>query len=460
MNAFDANHPSVALARLDLHDRLVTADPRIAQLNEQAGGAIGAVLALPAVATVARLARRLGIVIARAAIVADGDDDLDLWVRASPEADATALQISGWRMREPQPPLTGAVAIAAFDDADADFRWESDAAMCLTALSGDIAAGGAFDTGALLGKPITRFLILDDDGDGIVSILAAAANGAGFADQLATVAASGRRVRLSASARRDPAGRFAGFIGAGRFMAPMMGPPPVAEDIASAFPEAFSDRLERALRVPLERIVAHADSIGAQTEGPVKSEYVEYAQDIASAARHLMGLVDDLVDLQAIERPDFRVEAEAIDLADVARRAGGLLAVRASNADVRIDRPDFSETLAARGEFRRALQILVNLVGNAVRYSPPGAVVSIGLERAEGKARVTVADRGKGIAIADQQKIFEKFGRVDANELGGTGLGLYIARRLARAMGGDVTLESAPGQGARFTLTLLTEGKG
>ncbi|MEV8831825.1 hypothetical protein AB0063_26300, partial [Klebsiella pneumoniae] len=95
-----------------------------------------------------------------------------------------------------------------------------------------------------------------------------------------------------------------------------------------------------------------------------------YAADIASAGRHLMGLVDDLVDLQAIERPDFVVAKEAIDLADVARRAAGLLQVRASEAKVRIDRPSLGETLAATGEFRRALQVLVNLIGNAVRYSP------------------------------------------------------------------------------------------
>ncbi|UZK69871.1 HAMP domain-containing histidine kinase [Sphingomonas sp. S1-29] len=450
MSVFDTS-PSVALARLDEHGRLVAADARLEQLNAQAGGAIGAPLALPAVATVARLARRLGIVVARPAIVADGDDDLDLWVRATPDDEATLLQVSGWQMREPQPPSTGAAATAAFDEADADFRWESDAAMCLTALSGDDAT---FDADALLGKPITRFLVLDDESDSTVSILAAAAASTGFVDQLATIRATGRRVRLSASARLDPAGRFAGFVGAGRFVTPTADAEPAIDDGAPAFPDTFSERLERALRMPLTRIVAHADSIGAQADGPVKPEYVEYAQDIASAARHLMGLVDDLVDLQAIERADFRVEVEPIDLADVARRAGGLLSVRAANADVRIDRPDFADTLAARGEFRRALQVLVNLVGNAVRYSPPGGTVSIALEQVGSQARVTVADQGKGIANGDHHRIFEKFGRVDPNEPGGTGLGLYIARRLARAMGGELSVESTPGQGARFTLAL------
>ena len=167
-----------------------------------------------------------------------------------------------------------------------------------------------------------------------------------------------------------------------------------------------------------------------------------------------MGLVDDLVDLQAIERPDFAVAAEPLDLADVARRAAGLLAVRASEAQVRIDRPGAQEVLPATGEFRRALQILVNLIGNAVRYSPADGMIWIRAEREGGIAAVIVADQGRGIALDDQARIFEKFERIDPREVGGSGLGLYIARRLARSMGGDVTVDSAPGQGARFVFTL------
>jgi len=96
----------------------------------------------------------------------------------------------------------------------------------------------------------------------------------------------------------------------------------------------------------------------------------------------------------------------------------------------------------------------VNLIGNAVRYSPPDGMVWIRIEREGGICAVIVADQGKGIAPDDQKRIFEKFERVDPREPGGSGLGLYIARRLARAMGGDVTVDSAPGQGARFVFTL------
>jgi len=313
----------------------------------------------------------------------------------------------------------------------------------------------------MLGQPLTGLFRLEQDEAGELPILTAVAAQGRFDGQKAELRGTGRMVRLAATPRTDPGGRFAGFVGAAHMLdqavpaAPKVDTPlPQAAAPFGGFPDSFSQRLDRALRGPLGKIIANADSISAQTEGPLKPDYAEYASDIANAGRHLLGLVDDLVDLQAIERDDFEIGDEAIDLADVARRAAGLLAVRAAQAEVRIDRPAMDELVPVHGEFRRALQVMVNLIGNAVRYSPPGAMVWIRLERDEQRGHVIVADQGKGIAQSDQQKIFEKFGRVDPTEPGGSGLGLYIARRLARAMGGDLVVDSAPGQGARFVFSL------
>jgi signal transduction histidine kinase len=99
------------------------------------------------------------------------------------------------------------------------------------------------------------------------------------------------------------------------------------------------------------------------------------------------------------------------------------------------------------------IQILVNLIVNAIRYSPEGARIHLSFARTAGTASVTVSDEGPGIRAGDEQRIFERFERSHAKEEG-TGLGLAISRRLARSMGGDVSLDSAPGEGARFTLTL------
>ncbi len=460
MNVIDPNLP-LAIGRVDSNGRLIEAESRLLELNARAGGALGQPLAVPQVATLARLAQRLGIAISRNVIAADGEDDLELWVRAEPDSGGVRLEVSGWRPRPGwRAPASEPERDGDFFRSAADWLWETDASLRITFLSIEAGARYGFESSAMLGQPLTRLFRLEQDAAGNLPILGAVAVQGQFDGQKAEIRGTGRMVRLAATPRTDPGGRFAGFVGAAHMLD--TSPPPVKVDAPmppaaapfGGFPDSFSQRLDRALRGPLGKIIANADSISAQTEGPIKPDYAEYAGDIANAGRHLLGLVDDLVDLQAIEREDFTTAAERIDLADVARRAAGLLAVRAAQAEVRIDKPAIDETLPVTGEFRRALQVLVNLIGNAVRYSPPGGMVWIRCERDEGRAHVIVADQGKGIALADQNKIFEKFGRVDPTEPGGSGLGLYIARRLARAMGGDLTVDSAPGQGARFVFTL------
>ena len=446
MNALDPDaEQAVAHAVVAADGVLLAADPTIAALNARAGGTVGAALAVPQLAIVARLAFRLGITVSRAVLVGDEDADLTLWARAQPESDRVRLAVSGWReVPAWRPP--GAAASAP----DADVRWETDAALHLTFLSIDPAARVGIDALALLGEPLTALFALDAADDGALPVLDAIARRRGFDELPAPLRGLGRGALLSAAPRRDQAGDFAGFTGTAR----MIGF--AAESTPAGLPAAFTGGLDKALRKPLARIVANADSIHAQTDGPIAPDYADYAADIANAGRHLLALVDDLVDLQAIERPDFALAAEPIDLADVARRAAGLLAVRAGQAGVAIERPTPEAACPARGDFRRALQIAVNLTGNALRYSPKGATVSVGAREEDGRALLTVADQGKGIAAEDQARIFDKFERVDPSEVGGNGLGLYIARRLARAMGGELSVASAPGDGASFTLELPT----
>lgn len=450
MNAIDAARP-VVHGRVAPDGCLAEADARLRALNTRAGGSIGAPLAVPALAMLVRLAQRLRVLVSRAIVAADGDMDVDMWVRAMPDPDGgVRIAISGWRPRGAWRGANDADERARdFIRASGGSAWETDAALHLTYLAPELAAGMAAGRAALLGQPMTQLFKLGEDDAGAVPILTALAMRARFDDQPAALRATGQRVQLSAVPRLDGGGGFAGLSGT----AQVIDAPGGAEDGADA-PQAFAVRLNQALRAPLGRIIANADSINAQADGPLREDYAEYAADIAVAGRHLLGLVDELVDLQAIERPDFAVVVEPVDLADIARRAAGLLAVRAAAGGVRIDRPGADEALSAAADFGRTLQILVNLIGNAVRYSPAGGAVWIRAEREADRAVVVVADQGKGIAAADQQRIFEKFERVDPAEPGGSGLGLYIARRLARAMGGDITVDSAAGQGARFTLSL------
>ncbi|WP_296611216.1 HAMP domain-containing sensor histidine kinase [Sphingomonas sp.] len=450
MSVVDAGLPPVH-GFIDRDGRLVDAGPRLDDLNTRAGGALGEPFAVPQVAVLARLAQRLGITVARHVQVADGPDELELWVRADPVEEGVRLELGGWKLRAPwTPPVDPARRDRDLLLQGADWWWETDATLRLTAVAAEAARYGVTPETAL-GKPLASLFALEMDAEGAMPMLGVLTVHQPFEGQAATVRATGQAVSLSANPTLNAEGLFAGYIGAVR--AETREPQPVDDRITDPL-DAFSARLDRALRTPLGRIIANADSIHAQTEGPIRRDYAEYASDIASAGRHLLGLVDDLVDLQAVERPDFAPAAEPIDLADIGRRAAGLLGVRAAERGVKIDAPQDIDRAPATGEFKRVLQILVNLIGNAVRYSPDGGMVWIRTHRDRGTAVIIVADQGKGIAPEDQARIFEKFERIDPSEPGGSGLGLYIARRLARAMGGDLTVDSAPGQGARFMLTL------
>jgi signal transduction histidine kinase len=451
-----AGLPMPVCGRVDGQDRLIDADPPLAALQRRAGGASDGLLAVPQLAAVARLARRLGIPVMRGVVAADGDLDLDLWVRAEPEQDAVRLAIHSWSERPSHRPHPASSAEREHDflRAGADWLWETDAELRITMLSSAAAGAIGESPASMLGQPLTRLFALEEAGDGAFPILAALAAQTRFELQPAELRGGDRRrLRLSGVPLHDGQGRFGGFRG----LAVADQPDDAVASRVEEEPDradAFGARLDHALRSPLDRIVSMAQRISDRSDGPLRGKYQVYAGDIADAGRHLLALVDDLVDLQAVERPDFRPQLEPIDLADVARRSAGLLSVRAADRQVRVEVPADNEVLPATGDFRRALQILLNLIGNAVRYSPPGGAVWVRAEREGATAVVIVADQGKGIAQEDQARIFEKFERVDPSEPGGTGLGLYIARRLARAMGGDIVVESAPGQGARFTFSL------
>jgi signal transduction histidine kinase len=443
--------------QVDHGGRLIEADPELAALHVRAGGVPGGVLAIPQIASLVRLSRRLRIVVSRGVIAADGEADLDLWVRARPDGEGVALAITGWTERPAGAPYPASPAERHqdFQRADADWIWETDDELRIAALSPIAAASVGSTVKSLTGEPLTRLFSFVEGPEGDLPILAALTKHQRFERQLAKVRGDdARRMLLAGVPLLTGNGQFAGFRGTADPLAAEEGSSVHDTAPADIVDAAFGDQLGRALKAPLDRIIADADSIRAQAHGPLKRDYADYAGDIAVAGRHLLALVDDLVDLQAIERPNFRPLSEQIDMADIARRAAGLLGVRADDRDVRIDRPAPEESLAAGGEFRRALQIMVNLIGNALRYSPPGGMVWIRCEREGDLAAVIVADQGKGIAASDQARIFDKFERVDPTEPGGNGLGLYIARRLARAMGGDIAVDSAPGQGARFVLTL------
>lgn len=451
----------IVRGRIDRSGLLVSADAPLLRLQQRAGGGLDKPLALPHLARLVTLSQRLQRDINRPLYAADDHSDIHALVRIMPDADGASLEIRDWRTRPtamPQmPPIAdGAAALQSW-------AWECDQQLRMVAL---YATTGAPPIPAdWEGRSLSELFELQPDGEGRFPVLHALARQTPFAEQRVRAGEEAERVAmtLSGEASFDATGRFTGFRGTA---APVEEQPPAAEPMAAgalidpAFGSLplsdpqFGRRIDGALRGPLSRIIATAETISGQFDGPIRADYARYAGDIAHAGRHLLGLVDDLADLQNIERPGFKAAADEIDLGDLARRAVGLLGMKAEEKGICIDAPKVDDKMPATGEFRRVLQVLLNLLGNAIRYSPENSQIWIRVDREGDRAMVTVADQGQGISSEQQAVVFEKFERLGRTDSGGSGLGLYIARRLARAMDGDLTIDSAPGQGARFTLSL------
>jgi len=380
-----------------------------------------------------------------------------MWVRARPHERGVELTITDWRETlVAVPGQTGLQRAADIALAADGWSWRTDAQMCFI----DVGDAPAPERPAI-GAAFPAVFRLEAAGEGPHAVLAAIVQRRSFFGELVgSGLIEGRVYSLSGHPLFAGGHEFLGYRGKAALLdvlpedivdAGAEGAAPV--DLQVLLPD-FSKRLDVALRQPLGRIIANAETISGQLEGPLRPDYAGYAADIADAGRHLMELVDDLADLQAIDRPNFQVAQEDIDLADIARRTAGLLGLKAADKQIRIVAPASDEAMPAIGEFRRALQIAVNLVGNAVRYGPEESVVWLRVSDDDGMASLIVADQGHGIAPEDQERIFEKFERLGRQDSVGSGLGLYISRRLARAMGGDIRIDSAPGQGARFILSL------
>jgi signal transduction histidine kinase len=434
--------PRAVLGRIDKAGRLISADPELEALQREAGSSIGKTLALPQVAAIAQLARKLGIAVARPALAASLEQDIELWVRATPEGDEVALSLEGWTARAPAGPrlasLLGRGGEA--DSAASRHEWAADEELRLISLSADLAEHLGVDLAEASGQPLTRLFKLEEDEAGEMPLISALAARRTFTGQKARSRSDDSRVvTLSGEVVTAADGGFAGFRGRAETEEA------AARPQATPSSRAFDHALDEALRSPLDRIIESAERIVERADGPLRSDYANYGSDIAAAARHLLSVIRSMSEDPAHGQ-------RAIDLASLAAEAVVMLESVAEDRNITIELGS-ADPLPASGEERAVIQILVNLIGNAVRHSLDGATVRLAFARTAGTASVSVSDEGPGIDSADQQRIFERFERAHQKE-GGTGLGLAISRRLARSMGGDVTLESAPGQGARFTLTL------
>ncbi|NNC47887.1 MAG: HAMP domain-containing histidine kinase [Sphingomonas sp.] len=212
--------------------------------------------------------------------------------------------------------------------------------------------------------------------------------------------------------------------------------------------EEAPETLDDTLASPLGQIIDAAEGISAQADGPLQDTYADYANDIAAAGRHLLSVIHSMSE-QVSGR-----SSEEIDLGELAKEAAQMVEGAAKERNVSIKVNSFGAPGMALGQRGAVLQVLVNILGNAVRHSPEGGRVNIDFQSGNGIIETKVRDSGPGIAPQDRLRIFEAYERAHDADDGGKGLGLAISRRLARGMGGDVLLGEQPEQGACFRLRL------
>jgi nitrogen-specific signal transduction histidine kinase len=438
---------SVALAQpilvdVDADGRLVRADGPVLRLHLLAGGQDGGTLAIPSLAALATATHKFQMRLARAIKVADEDEDIELWVETQLIDSIARLKIIGWRSelkmadkldREEQIDRMGGTVELLFNQQ-----------LLLISVLGD---GG--NDQIKIGASASDVFQTNDEGnkallDAMVKHLPIQTVGISVGDAAQQYAVSGEPKRDQTQL----------FIGYSCHLRPENITKEHTLENEAEHSQIFGMHLGSALRQPLGRIIANAETIGSKLQGPIRDSYATYAKDIADAARHLVTLVDDLGDLEAIERPGFKTAQDSIELGDIARRVAGLLALKAADHSIFINVPTDNKLVPAAAEFRRVLQIMINLVTNAIRYSPDGTLVAITVSQNDEMSDISVTDEGVGIPDEDREKIFNKFERLGRSGDGGSGLGLYISRRLARAMGGDLTVTAAEQGGSKFTLTL------
>jgi len=227
-------------------------------------------------------------------------------------------------------------------------------------------------------------------------------------------------------------------------------------ETASRHKSQFLANMSHELRTPLNAILGYTELILDNIYGEVPEPVRDALKRLVKNGRHLLGLINNVLDLSKIEAGSLTLTLGDYAMNEVVHTA--ITAIEplakakklALKVTVPVDLP------RGRGDEQRLTQVLLNLVGNAIKFTETGEV-RVEVTASDGTFLVSVADTGSGIAEADQQKIFEEFQQVEGSstrEKGGTGLGLSISKRIIELLGGRIWVESSPGQGSNFRFTL------
>ena len=228
-------------------------------------------------------------------------------------------------------------------------------------------------------------------------------------------------------------------------------------EAANRHKSEFLANVSHELRTPLNAIIGFSEVLQERLFGELNEKQAEYTDDILSSGRHLLSLINDILDLSKIEAGRMDLEVTTFHLPDAIENALLLVRERASRHAIKLDRVMDDRLGDFTGDERKVKQILVNLLTNAVKFTPEGGRVRVDAGLGDSAVIISVTDTGIGIAKADQEAIFEEFRQVGSNyaqKREGTGLGLTLTRRFVEMHSGKIWVESEPGKGSTFTFTL------
>ncbi len=221
---------------------------------------------------------------------------------------------------------------------------------------------------------------------------------------------------------------------------------------------AFFSNVSHELRTPLNAILGFAQIL--EKEGGLPGHLREYVRTIHQSGRHLLDLINDVIDMARLESRRLKVERETMDIRDLLQNLHRMFSLSLADKNVRFEISVAAETPRyISADARRLRQVLINLIGNAVKFTERGTItLAVMPDQRERRLHFAVADTGRGIPAGDLAAIFEPFQQVEGTRGEGSGLGLPISRDIVRLMGGDLEVESRRGEGSRFFFDIPLEG--
>jgi len=227
-------------------------------------------------------------------------------------------------------------------------------------------------------------------------------------------------------------------------------------EVASRHKSEFLANMSHELRTPLNAVIGFADLLLERMFGELNDKQEEYLRDILDSGRHLLSLINDILDLSKIEAGRMELDVTDFQLSHAIENALILVRERAAGRGIALHQTVDARLGPVSGDERKIKQVLLNLLSNAIKFTPQGGRIEVRAAPGEGFVEVSVRDTGVGIAPAEQDAVFEEFRQVGSSAARheGTGLGLSLCRKFVELHGGRIWVESEVGRGSTFTFRL------